>query len=89
MANDNYFKVTKGTRILGMYHFDSHSAESTHKAFDQAFDLFDKSAPRHKDEAKPHLSVWHKRTIIMTEGPWSVVPAVGQCGPTVQTLGRA
>lgn len=89
MTSDNYFKVTKGPHILGMFHFDSHSAEEVGKAFDEAFELLDNSGPRHKEDTHPHLSVWHKRTIIMTDGPWSSIPAVGQfCPPTQSLPGR-
>lgn len=89
MTADNYFKVTKGTTILGTFTFDSHSTEAVMKAYSQAYKVWDESRPlpEHEGlEAKTKMSVWHKRTIIMTEGPWSEVPSVGQNGVGIQNL---
>ena len=81
MPSDNYFKVSKGARILGLFTFDSHDAMDVKRAFKLAADAVSNNAPRHKDEFQPRMSVWHKRTIIMTDGPWSKLLAVGQTPP--------
>jgi hypothetical protein len=79
MPSDNYFKVVKGCRILGLYTFDSHDAAEVGRAFEKACTTANDNGARHKDElTKPVISVWHKRTIIMADGPWSSLPAVGQ-----------
>jgi hypothetical protein len=86
MASDNYFKVAKGTRIIGIHHFDSHDVKDVERAFKLACSTANGSGPRHKDEMTPRISIWHKRTIIMSEGPWAALPAVGQVLPPPKSL---
>jgi hypothetical protein len=86
MPSDNYFKVAKGTRIIEIHHFDSHDVKDVERAYKLARATANGNGPRHKDEMPARISIWHKRTIIMSEGPWAKLPAVGQVLPPPRNL---